>query len=46
MLADPATTRIYLFRDEAQDVFAGDATGGGVAGLLDGVPECPQLLGR
>jgi len=51
LLADPATARVYVFRDEAQDVFGGGGAGGGVAGggeagLLDGVPECPQLLGR
>jgi len=47
-LAEPATARVYVFRDEAQDVFGGGggsgrsgggAAGGGEAGLLDGVPE-------
>jgi hypothetical protein len=41
LLADPAAARVYVFRDEAQDVFGG---GGATAprpgaALLDGLPE-------
>jgi superfamily I DNA/RNA helicase len=49
LLADPAAARVYVFRDEAQDVFGGGGGGGGAdgggeaaggeAGLLEGVPE-------